>query len=160
MNIDPFNEFGHLRKRQEIQFDKLKEVRHQIDSRVGDSEIMMLIDFGVDAVALCRDKIKEFQDHQQQELFNDAYHDAIKTYSHLHSTPPDKLSSIGNFIHACKTDDIFSKLSTIEFEKRILSLEERGEYYESNYKGLKRNKSHEDFDEMGIPKLIVCNIQK
>ena len=38
---------------------------------------------------------------------------------------------------------------------RELTLEERGVNYETNYKGLKRNKTHEDFDKIGIPKRAI-----
>jgi hypothetical protein len=61
MNLDPFNEFPYLAKRQEIQFEYLKSVRHLIDSRISDSDIMMLRDMGIDAVALCKEKIKSYE---------------------------------------------------------------------------------------------------
>jgi hypothetical protein len=61
MNLDPFNEFIHLDKRQEFQIKKLNEIRHLIDPRVGNSEIMMLIDMGFDAVSMCAEKIKIYE---------------------------------------------------------------------------------------------------
>jgi len=60
MNLDPFNEFPHLAKRQEIQFEYLKRVRHLIDSKISDNDIMMLSDMGIDAVALCKEKLKNY----------------------------------------------------------------------------------------------------
>lgn len=66
MNLDPFNEFPHLRNRQEIQFQYLKEVRHLIDPRISDSDIMMLRDLGVDAVSVCAEKVKEFDEKQNK----------------------------------------------------------------------------------------------
>ncbi len=62
MNLDPFNEFSYLEKRLVFQFEKLKEIRHLIDPRVSDSEIRMLIDMGLDAVAMCAEKIKEYDE--------------------------------------------------------------------------------------------------
>lgn len=59
MNLDPFNEFSYLAKRQEIQFEKLKEYRPLIDPRISDLDICMLIDMGVDGVAYCAEKVKE-----------------------------------------------------------------------------------------------------
>ena len=61
MNLDPFNEFYYLQKRQEIQFKKLKEIRHLIDPRISDSEIMTLVDMGIDAVSICAEKIKQLK---------------------------------------------------------------------------------------------------
>lgn len=58
MNIDPFNEFPYLTKRQEIQFEKLKEYRPLIDSRISDSDICILIDMGIDAISYCDEKLK------------------------------------------------------------------------------------------------------
>ena len=62
MNLDPFNEFQYLEKRQEIQFQHLKKVRHLIDPRINDSDIMMLRDLGLDAVSMCAEKVKEFNE--------------------------------------------------------------------------------------------------
>jgi hypothetical protein len=62
MNLDPFNEFSYLDKRLNIQFEKLKEIRHLIDPRVSDSEIKVLIDMGFDAVSMCVEKIKEYDE--------------------------------------------------------------------------------------------------
>lgn len=62
MNLDPFNEFPHLGKRQKIQFQYLKKVRHLIDPRINDSDIMMLRDLGLDAVSVCAEKVKEFNE--------------------------------------------------------------------------------------------------
>lgn len=62
MNLDPFNEFSYLEKRQEIQYQYLKEVRHLIDPRISDSDIMMLHDLGLDAVSVCAEKVKEFDE--------------------------------------------------------------------------------------------------
>ena len=56
VNLDPFNEFSYLEKRLDIQFEKLKEIRHLIDPRVSDSEIRVLIDMGFDAVSMCAEK--------------------------------------------------------------------------------------------------------
>lgn len=59
MNLDPFNEFSLLGKRQEIQFQYLKEVRHLIDARISDSDIMVLRDLGIDAVVYSAEIIKK-----------------------------------------------------------------------------------------------------
>ena len=66
MNLDPFNEFPYLDKRQEIQLQYLKEVRHLIDTRISDSDIMMLRDLGIDAVSMCAQKVKEFDEKQNK----------------------------------------------------------------------------------------------
>jgi hypothetical protein len=52
-------EFRYLEKRIDIQFQYLKEVRHLIDPRVSDNEIMKLRDMEIDAVSACAEKIKE-----------------------------------------------------------------------------------------------------
>jgi hypothetical protein len=62
MNLDPFNEFYYLEKRLDIQFEKLKEIRHLIDPRVSDFEIRVLIDMGFDAVIMCAEKIKKYDE--------------------------------------------------------------------------------------------------
>jgi hypothetical protein len=56
--LDP--EFSYLDKRLDIQFEKLKEIRHLIDPRISDSDIRILIDMGIDAVSICAEKIKEY----------------------------------------------------------------------------------------------------
>lgn len=61
MNLDPFNEFTYLDKRQEIQFEYLKRVRDLIDSRISDSDIMMLRDMGFDAISMCKQKIESYE---------------------------------------------------------------------------------------------------
>jgi len=61
MNLDPFNEFPYLAKRQEIQFEYLKRVRHLIDSRISDNDIMILRDLGLDVVSICKEKIKSYE---------------------------------------------------------------------------------------------------
>ena len=61
MNLDPFNEFPLLRKRQEKQFEYLKRVRHLIDSRISDEDIMTAYDYGLDAVAVSQEKIKNYE---------------------------------------------------------------------------------------------------
>lgn len=71
MNLDPFNEFPYLEKRQEIQFQYLKEVRHLIDPRISDSDIMMLRDFGLDAVSVCAEKVKEFDEKQNKTSYGE-----------------------------------------------------------------------------------------
>jgi hypothetical protein len=68
MNLDPFNEFSYLDKRLNIQFEKLKEIRHLIDPRVSDSEIRVLIDMGFDAVSMCAEKIKEYDKHNNETI--------------------------------------------------------------------------------------------
>jgi hypothetical protein len=65
MNLDPFNEFSYLEKRLDIQFEKLKEIRHLIDPRVSDSEIRVLIDMGFDAVSMCAEKIKKYDEQSR-----------------------------------------------------------------------------------------------
>jgi hypothetical protein len=61
MNLDPFNEFPYLAKRQEKQFEYLKKVRHSIDPRISDEDIMTGYDYGLDMVALAHKKIKEYE---------------------------------------------------------------------------------------------------
>ena len=61
MNLDPFNEFPYLAKRQEKQFEYLKKVRHLIDPRISDEDIMTGYDYGLDMVALSQEKIKEYE---------------------------------------------------------------------------------------------------
>ena len=55
------------------------------------------------------------------------------------------------FINKCKTNTEFSEKWGLQIEERELSLDERGDIYETNFKGLKRNKSNEDFDKINIP---------
>jgi hypothetical protein len=59
------------------------------------------------------------------------------------------------FINKCKTDTEFSEKWGLKIEERELSLEERGDIYETNFKGLKRNKSNEDFDKINIPTKLI-----
>jgi Fe2+ or Zn2+ uptake regulation protein len=59
------------------------------------------------------------------------------------------------FIDKCKTDKEFSKKWGLKIEERELSLDERGDIYETNFKGLKRNKSNEDFDKINIPTKLI-----
>ena len=66
MNFDPFNEFPILRRRQEITFEYLKRVRHLIDPRVSDEDIMMLRDYGLDAISFCAEKIKKIDNKQEE----------------------------------------------------------------------------------------------
>lgn len=56
MNLDPFNEFLFLRKRQDKQFMYLEMVRDLIDLRVSDDEIMSLYDMNLDVLAICKEK--------------------------------------------------------------------------------------------------------
>jgi hypothetical protein len=59
------------------------------------------------------------------------------------------------FINKCKTNPEFSEKWGLKIEERELSLEERGDIYETNFKGLKRNKSNEDFDKINIPTKLI-----
>jgi hypothetical protein len=59
------------------------------------------------------------------------------------------------FIDKCKTDTEFSEKWGYKIEERELSLDERGDIYETNFKGLKRNKSNEDFDKINIPTKLI-----
>jgi hypothetical protein len=61
MNLDPFNEFPVLKKRQDKQFEYLKKVRHLIDTRISDEDIMTACDYGLDIVALSQEKIKKYE---------------------------------------------------------------------------------------------------
>jgi hypothetical protein len=61
MNLDPFNEFQYLEKRQDAQFEYLKRVRHLIDPRISDKDIMTGHDYGLDMVTLSKEKIKEYE---------------------------------------------------------------------------------------------------
>ena len=47
MNLDPFNEFPLLEKRQDKQFEYLKRVRDKIDPRISDMDIMTGYDYGI-----------------------------------------------------------------------------------------------------------------
>ena len=59
------------------------------------------------------------------------------------------------FINKCKTDTEFSKKWGLTIEERELSLEERNDYYTSNYLGLDCD-SHEELNKLGdIPTKLI-----
>lgn len=55
MNLDPFNEFPLLEKRQDKQFEYLKRVRDKIDPRISDMDIMTGYDYGIDMEAFAHE---------------------------------------------------------------------------------------------------------
>jgi hypothetical protein len=57
------------------------------------------------------------------------------------------------FINKCKTNPEFSEKWGLKIEERELSLEERNNYYTSNYLGLDETK--ENLDKMGIPTKLI-----
>jgi hypothetical protein len=58
-----------------------------------------------------------------------------------------------SFINKCKTNPEFSEKWGLKIEERELSLEERNNYYTSNYLGLDETK--ENLDKMGIPTKLI-----
>ena len=59
------------------------------------------------------------------------------------------------FINKCKTDSEFSEKWGLKIEERELSLDERNDYYTSNYLGLDCE-SHEELDKLGdIPTKLI-----
>ena len=93
MNLDPFNEFPLLNKRWDKQFEYLKRVRHLIDPRISDEDIMTAYDYGLDAVALFQEKIKE-------------YEEKIKEYD-THAEVPDLNKLDKELITLTKSDVMF-----------------------------------------------------
>jgi len=94
---------------------------------------------------------------EQQELLDESYKDYfIKKSS---ETGPFGVAGIiptkDEFINNCKNNPEFSEKWGLKIEERELSLEERGDIYETNFKGLKRNKSNEDFDKINIPTKLI-----
>jgi hypothetical protein len=104
-----------------------------------------------------------YMNKEQQELLDEAYKNytqtkVIKTENgETHISPQGHYSNLSQeeFINKCKTDLEFSEKWGLKIEERELSLEERGDIYETNFKGLKRNKSNEDFDKINIPTKLI-----
>lgn len=63
MNLDPFNEFPLLRKRQEKQFEYLKRVRKEIDPRISDEDIITGCDYGLDMVSVSKEFINKLDNN-------------------------------------------------------------------------------------------------
>lgn len=55
MNLDPFNEFPLLEKRQDKQFEYLKMVRDKIDPRISGMDIITGYDYGIDMKAFAHE---------------------------------------------------------------------------------------------------------
>lgn len=85
------------------------------------------------------------------------YHDQIKHAIQLLHSNPDSRRIMVNSWNLGQLDEMVLPPCHYNFQlyTRELSLEERGIYYESNYKGLKQNKTHEQYDEMDIPKRAI-----
>jgi hypothetical protein len=108
--------------------------------------------------------------NEQQELLDEAY----KNYKRLTHKINEKnhygeyskwgdaplISGVqhltkDSFIQMIKINSEFSEKWRLQIEERELSLDERGDIYETNFKGLKRNKSNEDFDKINIPTKLI-----
>jgi hypothetical protein len=66
---------------------------------------------------------------------------------------PNRMLTKEEFINKCKTNTEFSQRWGLKIEERELSLEERNNYYTSNYLGLDEPK--ENLDKMGIPTKLI-----
>jgi thymidylate synthase len=79
--------------------------------------------------------------------------DQIANSINLLKTDPDSRRNRVNAWNVGELDQMVLPPCHTDFQvyTRELSLEERGDIYETNFKGLKRNKSNEDFDKLNIP---------
>jgi hypothetical protein len=94
---------------------------------------------------------------EQQELLDEAYKNYSMSYKDGHEFYEDEMIKRSytqeEFINKCKTDSEFSGRWGLKIEERELSLEERNNYYTSNYLGLDETK--ENLDKMGIPTKLI-----
>jgi hypothetical protein len=91
---------------------------------------------------------------EQQELLDEVYENyKNKTEIMMGHGFHGILLSQEEFINKCKTDTEFSETWGLKIEERELSLEERNNYYTSNYLGLDETK--ENLDKMGIPTKLI-----
>ena len=104
--------------------------------------------------------------HEAYENYSKALVDSItfsERYKHFRVNGLEFNSGYPNYIHftkeefinKCKTDPEFSEKWGLKIEERELSLEERNDYYTSNYKGLDCE-SHEELNKLGdIPTKLI-----
>ncbi len=99
------------------------------------------------------------------QIIHEAYENYCKSFENQstieqYSFDTDPMSQL-MFIGKIKTISEFSEKWGLKIEERELSLEERNDYYTSNYKGLDCE-SHEELNKLGdIPtKLITVTYQE
>jgi len=91
--------------------------------------------------------------NKEQEQIIDEEYALYLNESRIYNYPESFIVSKEEFINKCKTDTEFSETWGLKIEERELSLEERNNYYTSNYLGLDETK--ENLDKMGIPTKLI-----